>query len=125
MYSTWERIRYIDSIPISHKSSPTVRMLEDLWSCKSVTIGEFVNTLKKKRSLKQLRDRLNEYINGSIPEKDCRMSSGSSNLTEDPRPEVRTHVKINVFTLCTYLKFQFKFIIQTGDAASPENYYIY
>ena len=83
------RIRYIDSIPISNKSSPTVRMLEDLWSCRSLTIGEFVNTLKKERSLKQLRDRLNEYIKGSIPEKDCRMSSDSSTLIEDPRPEVR------------------------------------
>ena len=95
-----ERIQYIESMSISQKSSPTVRMLEDLWSCKSVTIGAFLNTLKKERSLKQLRDRLNEYIKGSIPEKDCRMSSGSSNLTEDPRPEVRVS---NVST-CTHVR---------------------
>ena len=118
-----ERIRYIDSIPISHKSSPTVRMLEDLWSSKSLTIGEFVNILKKKRSLKQLRDRLNEYIGGSIPEKDCRISSDSSNLTEDPRPEVRMCVECSHPAL--HLKFQFNFFIWTGDATSPEDYYTY
>ena len=102
-----ERIRNIDSI--SHKSSPTVRMLEDLWSCKSLTIGEFVNILKKESSLKQLRDRLSKYMKGSIPEKDCRRSSGSSNLTEDPRPEVRMCVECSHPAL--HLKLQFNFFI--------------
>ena len=105
-----ERIRYIDSI--SHKSSPTVRMLEDLWSSKSLTIGEFVNILKKKSSLKQLRDRLSKYIKGSIPEKDCRRSSGSSNLTEDPRPVVRMCVECSHPAL--NLKFQFIFLFRLG-----------
>ena len=84
-----QRISRIHNQSSRRKCSPTIAFLEDISKQESVTVGEFLDALKETKSFHRLCDRLEEYLSGSVPDKECEKSPQSSNLLEDPRSEVR------------------------------------